>query len=224
MLFRSLIDKKMPVHLLLETCVDDIIRDADILPKYKQAGVLFIYMGVEATDQKRLADFGKNIEVERSKQAIGLINKADIISESSLILGMPDETRESINRTFKLAKYYDADFMHFLAITPWSYADMYEQLKPYIEVWDYSQYNLIEPIVKPQEMSREELFKQMLNCYKNYYMNKLPVWAGMDKNSLKRRCLLKGIKAIMENSFLKDHMSGLGKMPAQVKKYIASLS
>jgi hypothetical protein len=55
-------------------------------------------------------------------------------------------------------------------------------------------------------------------------MRKLPQWAGMKGNELKRSCLIKGMKAIVENSFLKDHMKGLGGMPDSVHKLIKQLN
>lgn len=218
-----LIEKNLGVHLLVETCVGDIIRDRDIIWKYKKAGILFVYIGVEATNKKRLDQFKKNIKFKESREAIRIINEAGIISESSLILGMPDETKETIQETFRLAREYDSDFMHFLMIAPWPYADIYRDLEPYIEERDYSKYNLVEPIIRPKEMTRDELFKEMLNCYKNYYMKKLSQWYKMNGNELKRKCLLSGMKAIVENSFLKDHMPALGKMPRTIERYLRKL-
>ncbi|MCK4535678.1 MAG: cobalamin-dependent protein [Desulfuromonadales bacterium] len=218
-----LIEMDLDIHLLMETCVGDILRDRDIMWKYRKAGILFIYMGVEATNEKRLADFKKEIKFAESKEAIRLVKEAGMISESSVILGMPDETKESIQETFELAQEYDSDFMHFLMIAPWPYADLYKELEPYIEEKDFSKYNLVEPIIGPRAMSRDEIFKAVLNCYKNYYMKKLPEWYLMKGNDLKRHALLTGMKAVMENSFLKDHMSGLGKMPKAVEKYLKFL-
>ena len=114
--------------------------------------------------------------------------------------------------------------MHFLLLAPWPYADMYKDLEPYIEVWDYSKYNLVEPVIKPKAMTRDELMEQVLNCYKNYYMEKLPQWYAMTGNDLKRSCLLNGMKAIMKNSFLKDHMSGLGQMPKTIEDYLQKMA
>jgi hypothetical protein len=72
-------------------------------------------------------------------------------------------------------------------------------------------------------MTRDELMKEVLNCYKNYYMKKVPQWAAMKGNPLKKSCMVKGMKAIVENSFLKDHMSGLGGMPKGVTQLIEKL-
>ncbi len=218
-----LIEKSLPVHLLMETHVDDIIRDRDIMWKYRKAGILFVYTGVEAAAPGRLETFKKDISFEKSREAIALIKGAGMISETSLILGMPDETTETIRQTLDLAKLYNPDYMHFLMIAPWPYADLYEELKPYIEEYDYAKYNLVSPVVKPTAMTRDEVFREVLLCYRGYYMSKIPEWLTMTGNELKRRCLIKGMKAIMNNSFLKDHMKGSAKMPASVLKMLNSL-
>jgi hypothetical protein len=46
---------------------------------------------------------------------------------------------------------------------------------------------------------------------------------SMRGQDFKRRCLLKGMKVIMKNSFLKDHLKGLGKMPAHVMNRVEPL-
>ncbi len=204
----------------METHVDDIIRDEDILWKYVKAGILFIYTGVEAAEPGRLQTFQKNISFERSRMAIKLIKDHGMISETSLILGMPDDTVESIRGTLELAKIYNPDYMHFLMIAPWPYADLYEQLKPYVEEYDYSKYNLVAPVIKPTNMTRDEVFDEVLRCYREYYMSKIPEWMTMRGNELKRRCVLKGMKAILQNSFLKDHMGAMGKMSAHIMRYL----
>lgn len=218
-----LIEKQLGVYLLLETCVQDILRDEDILHRYREAGILFIYVGVEATSDQKLAEFKKETRFEDSKKALRLIRDAGMVVESSLILGTPDETAETVKETLALAHEYNADYMHFLLLAPWPYADMYETLKPYIEVFDYSKYNLVEPVIKPKNMTRDELMNHVLNCYKKYYMKKLPEWATMRGNDLKRSILIKGMQAIMKNSFLKDHMKGLGGMPDHVLKLLKNL-
>lgn len=219
-----LIERKLGAKILMETCVHDIIRDEDILPRYRAAGIMFIYMGVEATSDEKLAEFKKATRFVDSKKALKLVMDHGMIAESSLILGSPDETPESIEETLQLAFEYNSDYMHFLLLAPWPYADMYDQLKPHIEVWDYSKYNLVEPVIKPIAMERDELLKHALKCYHRYYMRKLPQWAAMTDNPEKKRCLIKGMKAIMENSFLKDHMKGLGGMPKHVLKVMEMLN
>lgn len=215
-----LIEKTLGVHLLAETCATDIIRDQDILSKYRKAGIIHMFIGVEATSQKTLDTFKKSQTCQECKEAIRLLNAHNIISECSFILGLPEETKESIKNTLELAQYYNPDNPHFLMIAPWPYADIYQELKPYIEDWDYRHYNLVKPILKPTALSREEVFREVLRCYKTYYMNKLPQWETL-KDEFKKELLFKGLRSIVQNSFLREHMSTMGKMPVAVEKLIA---
>jgi len=93
-----LIERKVGTKILMETRVDDIIRDEHIMDKYRRAEVDHIYVGVEATTQAALDTFNKNIKVEDSKRALDLINAQDIVSETSFVLGMPMIRRRAWRR------------------------------------------------------------------------------------------------------------------------------
>ncbi len=213
-----LIERDLGLHLLMETRVDDIIRDEDVLHRYRQAGVHHIYVGVERTDQSTLDLFKKNTEVATGKRALELINAQDMISETSLVLGLPDDTPETIEATFDLAVHYDPDLAFFLTIAPWPYADMYSELEPYIVSHDYEDYNLVAPVVKPKAMETDELMRMVIDCYRRFYMGKLKRVPMMTKS--KRDYFMITMKLLMENSYLRKFMGGLGSMPAEVQRLL----
>ncbi|MGA1874638.1 MAG: cobalamin-dependent protein [bacterium] len=217
-----LVEKDLGVHFLLETRAQDILRDRDILYKYRKAGIIHMFIGLEATSQDALDTLKKSETCEEGREAIQLLNEQNIITEGSFIVGFPDETEESIHNTLKLSRYYNVDHVIFLLVTPWPYSDIYENLSPYIEDFDYSNYNLVEPIVKPKSMSREELMDRVVKCYKSFYMRKLFQWLTV-KDELKKKMLFRGFKAVMENSFLKKHMPKMGRMSEKAKKFLYML-
>jgi len=195
-------------YLLMETRVEDIVRDRAILPKYRKAGVVHIYVGIEATDQAVLDRVNKEISVDQSQTALELIRAHGMISETSFVLGFPEETAESVERTLALARAYDPDFAHFLAITPWPYADIYPELEPFIEVHDLARYNLIDPIVRPVAMTRDEIDRAIIHCYFQFYKDKMTTVLKM-KDPFVREYMLRSMKLIMKSSFLAEKM---GKM------------
>jgi anaerobic magnesium-protoporphyrin IX monomethyl ester cyclase len=211
-----LIEKDIDLELLMETRVDDILRDKDIIDKYRKAKILHIYVGAESASQDTLDRYNKNLKVEQSKEAIDLINNAGIISETSFVLGMPDETPQSIEAAVKLAKYYSPDLAFFLAIAPWPYSDIYPELAPYIEEFDYSKYNLVEPIVKPIRMSREELNKHLLAAFREFYMDKLGSIEEMSE--FKKNYMIDVTRLLINDSYLSNQMKG--EMPPKVRKFI----
>jgi len=164
------IEHDLGMKILMETRAEDIIRDRDILEKYKKAGIIHIYVGTEATEQESLDLIKKDLSIEESKEALRLLREVGIITETSMILGFPDETMDSIERTLRLAIEFNPDFAHFLAIAPWPYSDIYDELKDYIAVTDYKKYNLIDPIIKPRAMSLEEMDPAIVDCYRAFYL------------------------------------------------------
>jgi anaerobic magnesium-protoporphyrin IX monomethyl ester cyclase len=215
----ELIALDLDAYFLMETRVEDIVRDEDIIDKYKAAGVIHIYVGVEATSQETLDRFKKDIKVEESQKALQIIHSVGIVSETSFVLGTPEETKESIAATLELAKHYDPDFAHFLLLAPWPYADIYEEVEDYIEVDDYEKYNLVEAVISPEEMEIDELFDEVINCYKEFYMQKLPKWFTI-KDKFKQKYVFNSMKKMLQSSFLQHHMQGLGEIPDKVQKYL----
>jgi len=202
-----LIERDLGTSILLETRVDDILRDEALLPKYRRAGIEHIYVGVEAVNQATLDLFRKDAKVEQGKRAIELINAHDIISETSFVMGMPDETPAEMDRTIELAKFYDPDMAFFLAITPWPYADLYRSVKDHIVSRDYRKYNLVEPVIKPTAMTLEEVREKLFVGFREFYhskMRRLPQMPGWKQDFMKRL-----MKLLMEHSYLRDQMAQL---------------
>lgn len=211
-----LIERRVGTRILMETRVDDIIRDEDIMEKYRAAMIDHIYVGVEATSQSTLDTFHKNIKVEDSKRALDLINEYDIVSETSFVLGMPDDTRDSIRNTVDLAKYYNPDLAFFLAIAPWPYSEIYDSLKEYIATKDYRKYNLVEPVIKPRHMSLEEVEKELGFASRDFYMHKISSLESM--SSRKREFMIMVINIIASSSYLAKTMKGA--MPENMRRII----
>jgi len=217
-----LIKKDLGIHLLMETRAQDILRDREILWKYRKAGVIHIYIGVEATDQATLDLIKKDVNVETGREAIRLIHEHGMITETSFILGFPHETKETIKKTFALSKIYNPDFAHYLALAPWPYADMYQEMKPYIVEQNYRKYNLIDPVIKPENMTVLEIDKAIISCYQQFYMGKLTEIATM-QDIFKRDYLLRSMKLIMSSSFIVDKLGAIGAIPPQVQALIRKL-
>jgi anaerobic magnesium-protoporphyrin IX monomethyl ester cyclase len=210
------------IYLLLETRAPDIVRDRALLPKYRRAGVVHIYVGLEATDQAVLDKINKDASVEEGRESIALIGEHGMLSETSFVLGFPEETKESVRTTLETARYFDPDMAHFIAITPWPYSDIHEQVKDHIAVHDYSQYNLIEPILKPEAMSLREIDEAMIACYRDFYMAKMTRFNSYP-DEFRRRYMLASMKLIMKSSFIVEKLGRLG-MPAAMSKILAAAS
>ncbi|MBI5507281.1 MAG: cobalamin B12-binding domain-containing protein [Deltaproteobacteria bacterium] len=223
-ILRLLIDRRVGVELLMETRIDDILRDAALLGQYRAAGISHIYVGVESTSQATLDLYKKETRVADAKRAIAMINDHGIVSETSFVLGTLDETPASIARTVELAKWYAPDMAFFLALTPWPYADLYPQLEAHVTSRDYSRYNLIEPVVKPRSMTIDEVRRALLRATGSFFHDKFARLESLP--AAKRAYLVDVLKLLIEHSYLKDHMREMAaqhEMPAAVAAMLATL-
>jgi anaerobic magnesium-protoporphyrin IX monomethyl ester cyclase len=216
------IERDLGQKLLLETRVDDVVRDEAILEKYVAAGVAHVYVGVEATDQQTLDLVNKDLDVDAGIKALRLLHDHGMVSETSFVLGFPDETPEKIKRTLELAKTYDPDNAHFLAITPWPYADLWREMEPYVATRDYRKYNLIDPVIRPKAMSLDDVDNAIVDCYRSFYTSKA-ISVFTDKNSERREYMLRAMKLIMASSFVRKKMAKGKGMPPEIRALLKKI-
>jgi anaerobic magnesium-protoporphyrin IX monomethyl ester cyclase len=209
--------KELPIFFIMETRVAEVIRDADILWKYRKAGIIHISLGIESVDQAMLDRLKKGTQVDEAKQALDLIHQYGIVTEASFLVGFPDETPESIKNTLKVAQHYNPDNANFFPVTPWPYSELYEEMKPYIQEWDYAKYNFISPIMEPKQMTMRQIDVAIVDCFRKFYMGRMLDVMTM-KDTFKRGYLLRATKLIMGSSFVVKKM-GFGitnKIPAKM--------
>jgi anaerobic magnesium-protoporphyrin IX monomethyl ester cyclase len=206
-----LIAEKMPVRLLMETRVEDVIRDEDLLPKYRKAGVIHLYLGAEGSTNEMLVTLNKGTSVSQNKRAVDLAREHDIMTEASFMIGAPTETWKSIEHTIEEAIRVNPDIAVFPVLTPMPFTPIYKQFKDRVRITDWSKYNLATPIVEPYEMTLEEVMVALGKCYMSFYAKKMPE-IMMLPDGFKRRYMMSAFQEMMKG--YRDHFSFLGmKMP-----------
>lgn len=215
----AMIAKDLPIHLLMETRPADIIRDQDIIEKYRKAGIIYISFGIESADQGVIDAMKKDQVSEDIKQVFDILRKQEIVSEASFMVGFPGETSDSIKKTMQLAQQYNPDIANFFTFTPWPYAESYTDAKPAIRTGDYEKYNMVDPVVEPEKMSTLQIEVAIADGYRRFYMGKIMEYMTM-KATFKRDFLMRITKLFMGSSFVMKKLGVgiLGKIPAKVEE------
>lgn len=188
-LCQELIDRNLGVHWGINTRVTDILRDEKELPLYRKAGLVHVSLGTEAAAQLNLNLFRKETTIADNKRAVQLLRDNGILAEVQFIMGLPNETPETIAETYRMARDWQADMTNWNMYTPWPFAELFKDLEDRVEIRDYSHYNFVTPIIKPDNMTREEVLQGVLGNYAKFYMRKtIEYW--FEKDPFKRRYLL----------------------------------
>jgi len=188
-LCEELVERNLPVHWGINTRVTDVLRDEAELPFYRKAGLVHVSLGTEAAAQLNLNVFRKETTIADNKRAVKLLRDNGIVAEVQYIMGLPSEVPETIEETYRMARDWGADMTNWNMYTPWPFAELFQDLEDKVEVRDYSHYNFVTPIIKPDHMTREAVLQGVLHNYARFYAWKfLEYWFVRDP--FKRRYLL----------------------------------
>ena len=202
-LCQELIDRNLDVHWGINTRVTDIMRDEDLLPFYRKAGLVHVSLGTEAASQMNLNRFRKETTIDENKYAIKLLQKNGIVAEAQFVMGLEHETPETIEETYQLCKDWDPDMANWTIYTPWPFSDLFKELGDRVEVRDYSRYNFVSPIIKPDNMEREDVLKGVLKSYGRFYARKTFFSYPWIKDPYVRKYMLGCLKAFAQTTLTK---------------------
>jgi len=199
-LCEELVRRKLPVLWGINTRVTDILRDEAQLPLWRKAGLIHVSLGTEAAAQLNLDRFNKETTVAQNKQAIELLRRHGIVAEAQFIVGLENETRETLEETYRMALDWNPDMANWSMYTPWPFSDLFRELGDKVEVFDFDKYNFVTPILKPEAMERAELLDRVMHNYRRFYMRKTLLEYPWIRDSVKRKYMLGCLKAFMKGS------------------------
>ena len=194
----------------INTRVTDIYRDRELLGFYRKAGLVHVSLGTEAAAQKKLDQFNKETKVDENKTAIRLLREADIFVEAQFIVGLDNETAETLEETFRMAWDWQPDLANWSMYTPWPFTPLFQEIKDQVQIFDFSKYNFVTPIMKPAAMERGELLDGVMKNYRRFYMRKALFHYPWRGTGFRRRYLLGCLHAFLKAGF-KRTFYDLGK-------------
>jgi radical SAM superfamily enzyme YgiQ (UPF0313 family) len=86
-----------------------VTTDFETLKAMKEAGCRLLIVGYESGDQQILKNIKKGATIERARQFTADCHKLGLTLHGDFILGLPGETRETIQNTIQFAKELDCE-------------------------------------------------------------------------------------------------------------------
>ena len=197
----ELIERRLPVLWGINTRVTDILRDEKLLPMFRKAGLIHVSLGTEAAAQLKLDRFNKETTVAQNKKAIQLLRDAGIVTEAQFIVGLENETAETLEETYRMAMDWQPDMANWAMYTPWPFSDLFKELGDKVEVFDFEKYNFVTPIMKPDAMDRTELLDRVMSNYRRFFMHKTFFVYPWTRDKTRRRYLMGCLKAFLKSGF-----------------------
>ncbi|MHC4123437.1 MAG: DegT/DnrJ/EryC1/StrS family aminotransferase [Planctomycetota bacterium] len=146
------------------------MANVEMLRLMKKAGCWGIAYGIESGSQKILDFIKKGITKEQISEAIQNTKKAGIISKGYMMVGMPLETKETLNETLNFVLDLDLDLLTVNHFTPFPGTLDYERVDRF-GLFDKS-WNLLNEhslVFVPESLSKKDIESYITRITRKFY-------------------------------------------------------
>ncbi|MEW6407094.1 MAG: radical SAM protein [Patescibacteria group bacterium] len=146
--------------------------DKDVIGALKEMGTYSIGLGIESGNNEILRRVKKNINLDKIKDAVKLAKKSGIEVWGFFMLGLPGETKETVNNTIKFAIDLDPDIAKFHILKPYPGTEVFKEFvnNNLIDDFDFSHYGIhTGPVHHLKNLAVEEMNYLQRSAYKKFY-------------------------------------------------------
>ncbi len=178
--FLDLIEEKgLKFNFSVRTRVDCV--DEELIQRMAKNGCVRINFGIESGDENVLKATNRNMSIDTIRKSVKLANDAGIMTFGFFMIGLPQDTKESIEKTLKLMLELDLDFMQLNKFTMLPHTEMYEDYKKETGKDFWREYTLGKVTLDDFKrdyinISEEELDEYLERGYRQFYYRPKYIW------------------------------------------------
>lgn len=165
---REIIKRKIKIKWGCETRLDKL--DPKFLDLLYKSGLRAVKVGIESSQEDILQKAGrKPIAKQHQEKIIKYCDKKGIKVIGFFILGLPDDTEETIKQTIAYSRKLNPDFANFTICTPIPGTPFYESMKPRLISKNWEDYDNFHVVFKHKNLSKERLLELQEKAITGYY-------------------------------------------------------
>ncbi|MBI5154791.1 radical SAM protein [Candidatus Poribacteria bacterium] len=123
-LCQQIVDARLDIHWGCNSRVDTM--DDERAQAMKRAGCWVVAFGIESGDQELLDRMKKNATLDQAREAIACCKRNGLRTHAFMVIGLPWETEETLERTYRFLRELDPDFFDFNLATPLPGTELHE--------------------------------------------------------------------------------------------------
>jgi radical SAM superfamily enzyme YgiQ (UPF0313 family) len=169
-LCQMILDRGLKIRWGSNSRVDTISEKR--LEFMKKAGCWIIGFGIESGNQEMLDKMKKRAKLADAENAIALCKKYGIHTYGLFLIGLPWETRQTVEETIAFAKKLNPSFLDFNIAYPLPGTEYYRIAKEMklFEESELSEGDYARPIVRTLTMSTDELIQLRKKALLGFYL------------------------------------------------------
>ena len=171
----------------------------DTIKSFKDSGLRLFLVGYESGNADILQRIKKGVTLDEMRRFTRACHQAGVVIHGTFILGLPVETRATIEQTIAFAKELDVFSMQVSLAAPYPGTELYEMARQngWFAKRDKTeivhQDGFQDSSLEYPGLSKEEIFEAVDRFYRAYYLRPKPILRIIktmleDKDVLVRRC------------------------------------
>lgn len=175
------IAKKLAPLGLTWSCNSRANLDYDTIKFFKDCGLRLFLVGYESGNDDILQRIKKGVTTDEMRRFTKACHKAGVIIHGTFVLGLPVETKETIEQTINFAKELDVFSLQVSLAAPYPGTELYDQAK--MNGW-FSKRDKTDIVhsdgfqqsaLEYPGLSKEEIFEAVEQFYTRYYFRPRPI-------------------------------------------------
>ncbi|MGO9992297.1 MAG: hopanoid biosynthesis associated radical SAM protein HpnJ [Steroidobacteraceae bacterium] len=148
----------------------------------KDNGLRLLLVGFESGDDQILHNIKKGLRTDIARRFSSDCRKLGILVHGTFILGLPGETKETIDKTIKFAKEINPHTIQVSLAAPYPGTTLYKQAVDNGWLQENEAVNLVNDkgvqlaAISYPHLSKEEIFHSMEVFYKEFYFRPNKIW------------------------------------------------
>lgn len=156
------------------------LADYELMSKLKKAGLMRTAFGVETGNAEILKRIDKNIDLDTIRKAFKACKEVGLETIAFMIIGLPGETRETMQDTIDFAIELDPLIANFSMMTPYPGTKVWQEVrsKGRMLIEDWEDYVFFEQKARYEmgEMTAELVEEMYRKAYRQFYLRPGPIW------------------------------------------------
>ncbi len=173
--------------------------DYDTIKSFKDNGLRLFLVGYESGNDDILTRIKKGVTMDEMRRFTKDCHRANVVIHGTFILGLPVETRQTIENTINFAKELDVFSLQVSLAAPYPGTELYEMARQNGWFVKKDKTDLVEDDGQQQStleypgLDKDSIFEEVDRFYRTYYLRPKPVLRIIktmleDKDILVRRC------------------------------------
>jgi hopanoid biosynthesis associated radical SAM protein HpnJ len=158
--------------------------DRKTLEVLRDNGLRLFVVGYESGNEQILRNIKKGVSVERARRFTRDCHDLGILIHGTFILGLPGETRQTIEQTIRFAQEMQPETLQVSLASPYPGTAMYDWVLDHqyltvdslVDETGYQKCTISYP-----EVSADEIFRSVETFYRRYYFSRRYIWKSLKR-------------------------------------------